>query len=78
MPLKRQLVQHVQTLDCLAAHEPRHDIGRAVLLRRLDIGAAQQHSPTRKRFMVTKRVIIFRKGAIHEPQAPSKDLQWGD
>ena len=47
--------------------EPRHDIGRAVLPRRFGIKAAQQRSPTGKRFMVTKRVIIFRKGAAHEP-----------
>ena len=31
-------------------------LGRAVLLRRFGIKAVQQHSPTRKRFMGTKRV----------------------
>ena len=48
--------------------EPCLDFGRAVLPRRLDMKVAQQRSPTRKRFMVTKRVIIFRKGATHEPR----------
>ena len=39
-----------------AAQEPCHDIGRAALLRRLDIKAVRQHGPTKKRFMDTKRV----------------------
>ena len=32
--------------SCCSSHKPCQDIGRAALLRRLDIGAAQQHSPT--------------------------------
>ena len=51
-----------------ATHEPRHDIGRAVLPRRLNMKAVRQHSPTRKRFIGTKRVIIFRMQATHEAE----------
>ena len=40
-------------------HEPCRDIGRALLLCRLGMKAVRQHSPTRKRFMVTKPVIFF-------------------
>ena len=43
--------------------EPFCDFGWATLPRRLDMEAVQQHSPTRKRFMGTRRVIIFRKEA---------------
>ena len=46
--------------------EPFQQSGRAVVPRRLSIEAAQQHSPTRKRFMVTNRVN-FRNEATREP-----------
>ena len=55
-----------QTLEVTAFQEPRHDIGRAVMPRRLDVKAAQQRSPSRKRFMVTERVN-FQMEATHEP-----------
>ena len=54
--------------EVFPTHELRQNIGRAVLPCRLDLKAVRQHSPTRKRFMVTKRVIIFRKGATLEPR----------
>ena len=44
------------------AHETWLNFGRATLLRRFDVKAVRQHSPTRKRFMVTKRVIFFERG----------------
>ncbi len=46
-------------------HEPCGEFGRAVLPRRFSIGAAQQRSPTKKGFIVT-RSANFRKGATHE------------
>jgi len=42
-----------------ALHEPYHDFGRAALLRRPDIRAVRQHSPTEKGFMVPIRVNSF-------------------
>ena len=47
--------------------EPCCDFGREVLPRRLDMKAAQQRSPTGKRFIVTKCMIFFRMGASHKP-----------
>ena len=47
--------------------EPCRDIAKAALSRRYGIKAVRQHSPTRRRFMGTKRVILFRKGVTHEP-----------
>ena len=53
--------------EAAPTHEPCHDIGRAALPCRFGIKAVQQHSPTRKRFMVTRREN-FQMGAIHEPR----------
>ena len=50
------------------SHEPCHDTGRAALPRRLDLKAAQQRSPTRKWFIVTRCVNFFRMKATHIPR----------
>ena len=55
-----------QFKDCPAPHEPCFDFGRAALPRRLSIGAAQQRSPTKMVFKVTKHVK-FRKGVTQVP-----------
>jgi hypothetical protein len=41
---------------CSAPHESIQETGRAALLRRLDIRAAQQRNPTENRFMATIRL----------------------
>ena len=47
-----------------AAHNPRHDIGRAALRRRLDIEAVRQHGPTKEGSIVPMCKHSWKKSRV--------------